>query len=75
MATKEQKQTKIFAEKLLRIQGLDYDEWLDQKHQEVINENQGFIMELVDSQLKNHNTFTENPEKPNHLKDENNYQQ
>ena len=52
-ASKEQKQNKSFAEKLLRIKGVDYDEWLDQRHQEIINENQALILEALDSKLNN----------------------
>lgn len=52
MATKEQKQNKNFAEKLLQIQGIDYEEWLDQKHQEMIQDNQSLILEALDSKLK-----------------------
>lgn len=51
MATKEQKQNKNFAEKLLRISGVDYDKWLDEKHQEVIQNNQSLILEALDSKL------------------------
>jgi hypothetical protein len=50
-ASKEQKLSKSFAEKLLRIQGIDYDDWLDQKHKEIINENQSLMMSLLDSKL------------------------
>lgn len=55
MASKEQKQTKSFAEKLLRIKGVDYEEWLDQRHQEIINENQSLILEALDSKLNKKN--------------------
>ena len=51
MPTREQKQNKTFAEKLLRIQGKDYEEWLDTQHQLVIQENQELILEALDSKL------------------------
>ena len=51
MPTREQKQNKNFAEKLLRIQGKDYEEWLDAQHQLVIQENQELILEALDSKL------------------------
>ena len=51
MPTREQKQNKTFAEKLLRIQGKDYEEWLDAQHQLVIQENQELILEALDSKL------------------------
>ena len=51
MPTREQKQNKTFAEKLLRIQGKDYEEWLDVQHQLVIQENQELILEALDSKL------------------------
>lgn len=51
MPTREQKQNKTFAEKLLRIKGKDYEEWLDAQHQLVIQENQELILEALDSKL------------------------
>ncbi len=51
MPTREQKQNKTFAEKLLRIQGKDYEDWLDAQHQLVIQENQELILEALDSKL------------------------
>ncbi|WP_262415846.1 hypothetical protein [Exiguobacterium acetylicum] len=44
MPTREQKQNKTFVEKLLRIQGKEYEEWLDIQHQLVIQENQDLIL-------------------------------
>ncbi|MGM9988813.1 MAG: hypothetical protein ACI35O_16525 [Bacillaceae bacterium] len=63
MATKEQRQSKNFAEKLLQIQGIDYDTWLDEKHQEVIQNNQALILEALDNKL-NVRTSVEGPTKP-----------
>lgn len=51
MATKEQKQNKIFAEKLLLVKGVNYDEWLDEKHQDVIQSSQSLIIEALESKL------------------------
>lgn len=52
MASKEQKSRKQFAEKLLRIKGINYDEWLDSKHQEVIQENQDVVMQALEMALE-----------------------
>lgn len=79
VATKEQKQNKNFAEKLLRISGVDYDKWLDEKHQEVIQNNQSLILEALDSKLNtngqvsekkysNSNTLTNQKEQTNNEK-------
>lgn len=58
MATKEQKNRKQFAEKLLRVKGLNYDEWLDSKHQEVIQDNQDVVMQALEMAL---GTNVDNP--------------
>lgn len=79
VATKEQKQNKNFAEKLLRISSVDYDKWLDEKHQEVIQNNQSLILEALDSKLNtngqvsekkysNSNTLTNQKEQTNNEK-------
>ncbi|WP_074038011.1 hypothetical protein [Exiguobacterium profundum] len=51
MASKEQKQKRSFAEKLLRIRGKDYEEWLDEQHQQVIQDNQELILEALEAKL------------------------
>ena len=51
MASKEQKQNRSFAEKLLRIRGKDYEEWLDEQHQRVIQDNQELILEALEAKL------------------------
>ncbi|MEK4649602.1 hypothetical protein EVJ20_13470 [Exiguobacterium sp. SH0S1] len=51
MASKEQKQNRNFAEKLLRIRGKDYEEWLDEQHQQVIQDNQELILEALEAKL------------------------
>jgi hypothetical protein len=58
LATKEQKNRKQFAEKLLRVKGLNYDEWLDSKHQEVIQDNQDVVMQALEMAL---GTNVDNP--------------
>ncbi|MCT4784268.1 MULTISPECIES: hypothetical protein [Exiguobacterium] len=50
MASKKQKQNRSFAEKLLRIRGKDYEEWLEQ-HQQVIQNNQELILEALEAKL------------------------
>lgn len=51
LATKEQRQNKKFVEKLLLIQGIDYDDWVDKIHLEYIQENNKLIFEALDSKL------------------------
>lgn len=51
VASKEQKQNRSFAEKLLRIRGKDYEEWLDEQHQQVIQDNQELILEALEAKL------------------------
>jgi hypothetical protein len=38
-ATKMQKSNKQIAEMILRVQGQDYDEWLDEQHVAIITKN------------------------------------
>lgn len=51
LATKEQKQKKVLAEKLLRVSNIDYDTWLEEQHQKIIEENQELIFSALDSFL------------------------
>lgn len=51
-ATKEQKELKTNAEDLLAYNGKDYDEWLEEKHREVISENIPFLMNLLKKERK-----------------------
>lgn len=46
-ATKEQKELKTNAEDLLAYNGKDYDEWLEEKHREVLAENIPLLMKLL----------------------------
>lgn len=56
MATKEQRQNKQFVEKLIQIQGLDYDEWLDKIHVEYMTSNNKLILDALDSKLNKRQT-------------------
>ncbi len=61
MATKkEQKQNKIFVEKLLMIQGVNYDDWLDEVHSEYIQTNNKVILEALDTTLNKNNNSSSN---------------
>ena len=51
-ATREQKERKSHAENLLAYNGVDYDEWLDEKHQEVIEEGIPLLMDLLKKERK-----------------------
>jgi len=67
LATKEQRQNKQFVEKMLLIQGIDYDEWLDEIHTEFIQNNNKLILEALESKLnKNPNKQEENSQSINH---------
>lgn len=51
MATKEQRQNKLFVEKILQIQGIKYDDWMDKIHQEFLQNNNQLILEALDSKI------------------------
>lgn len=51
MATKEQRQNKQFVEKLLQIQGIKYDDWVDEIHVEYMQSNNKLIFEALDSKI------------------------
>lgn len=51
MATKEQRQNKQFVEKLLQIQGIKYDDWVDAVHVEYMQSNNKLIFEALDSKI------------------------
>lgn len=71
MATKEQRQNKQFVEKMLLIQGIDYDEWLDEIHTEFIQNNNKLILEALESRLnKSPNKKEENSQSINHSSSE-----
>ena len=51
-SAKERKEQKGRVELLLRIEGLDYDEWLDKMHQEVEDKNKSLTDSLVEKGLE-----------------------
>lgn len=51
-ATKEQKELKTNAEDLLAYNGKDYDDWLEEKHREVVSENIPLLMNLLKKERK-----------------------
>lgn len=51
LATKEQRQNKQFVEKLLQIQGIKYDDWVDAVHVEYMQSNNKLIFEALDSKI------------------------
>lgn len=51
LATKEQRQNKQFVEKLLQIQGIKYDDWVDEIHVEYMQSNNKLIFEALDSKI------------------------
>lgn len=55
-ATKEQKELKTNAEDLLAYNGKDYDEWLEEKHREVVSENIPLLMNLLKKERKTAST-------------------
>ncbi|MGE6369877.1 hypothetical protein ACQKDB_12185 [Planococcus kocurii] len=57
-ATKEQKELKTNAEDLLAYNGKDYDDWLEEKHREVVSENIPLLMNLLKKERKAANTGT-----------------
>ncbi|KAA0956116.1 hypothetical protein FQ085_14830 [Planococcus sp. ANT_H30] len=57
-ATKEQKELKTNAEDLLAFNGKDYDDWLEEKHREVVSENIPLLMNLLKKERKAANTGT-----------------
>lgn len=46
---KELRQNKLFVEKLLLINGEDYDDWLNKKHEEYIQDNNDLLLEALES--------------------------
>lgn len=51
MATKEQRQNKQMVERLLLIEGIEYDKWVDEFHTSYIQSNQKLIFEALDSKI------------------------
>lgn len=75
MAAKLDKNSKELAQDLLKLQGVDYIDWLNKKHQEVITKNTKIIRNCVKNEIKNSNkndeTIEENNEKLESFEDEN----
>ena len=51
VSAKERKKEKSRVERILRIQGMDYDEWIDAKHKEILDEQKDFLDSLIDKGL------------------------
>lgn len=51
LSKREQKQRKEYVEKLLRIKGIDYDDWLDGQHEKVIGENLDLMISIASKVL------------------------
>lgn len=48
---KEQRMNKQYVERLLLIQGIDYDDWLDDIHVEYLEQNNKLILDALDTVL------------------------
>ena len=55
MAVKLDKNSKELAQDLLKLQGVDYIEWLNKKHQELITKNTKIIRNCVKNEIKSSN--------------------
>ena len=53
MAAKLDKNAKELAQDLLKLQGVDYTDWLNKKHQEVISNNSKIIRKCVRNEIRN----------------------
>ena len=79
MAAKLDKNLKELAQDLLKLQGVEYIDWLNKKHQEVITKNTKIIRNCVKNEIKNSNKKDEfveeiqqdNTEKLESFEDEN----
>ena len=50
--SKEQKKRKAFAEKILRVKGVDYDEWLDTQHKKIIEGSEDILLDALELWLE-----------------------
>lgn len=57
---KELRKRKTTAEKLLKIKGIDYDAWLDEKHTQVIDEYQEDVLDTALKMLENKQKISSN---------------
>lgn len=48
MLNLSKRQKKAYAEKILRIKGFDYDQWLEEQHEELIKENLDLLFKSLD---------------------------
>ncbi|WP_283699917.1 hypothetical protein [Clostridium perfringens] len=71
MAVKLDKNSKELAQDLLKLQGVDYIDWLNKKHQEVITKNTKIIINCVKNEIKNSNKKDEIIEEINKESNEN----
>ena len=71
MAAKLDKNLKELAQDLLKLQGIEYIDWLNKKHQEVITKNTKFIRNCVKNEIKNSNKKDEIIEEINQESNEN----
>ena len=71
MSIKLDKNAKELAQDLLKLQGVDYTDWLNKKHQEVISTNSKIIRKCVRNEIKNANKKDENIEEINQESNEN----
>lgn len=71
MAAKLDKNLKELAQDLLKLQGIEYIDWLNKKHQEVITKNTKIIRNCVKNEIKNSNKKDEVIEEINQESNEN----
>lgn len=71
MAAKLDKNSKELAQDLLKLQGIEYIDWLNKKHQEVITKNTKIIRNCVKNEIKNSNKKDEVIEEINQESTEN----
>lgn len=71
MAAKLDKNLKELAQDLLKLQGVEYIDWLNKKHQEVITKNTKIIRNCVKNEIKNSNKKDEVIEEINQESNEN----
>ena len=71
MAAKLDKNLKELAQDLLKLQGVEYIDWLNKKHQEVITKNTKIIRNCVKNEIKNSNKKDEVIEEINQESTEN----
>lgn len=71
MAAKLDKNLKELAQDLLKLQGIEYIDWLNKKHQEVITKNTKIIRNCVKNEIKNSNKKDEIIEEINQESNEN----